>query len=254
MSACLRDIQHLIWNPADDHAPVIEELQRAIEQPDDVWDREMGGQESLTDFVSCAILRDGPVVVCFDEVDRVFEKDYSSPFFAMLRSWHNRRATHSRWGNLTLVLAHSTDPNRWIASQDQSPFNVADCQQNLEDFSTAQVEELNQRHGSPLASAEEIRRLMELTGGHPYLSRLALYWLRKQRWGVAALEASLESAPGVFGDHLRRLRLILEKNPKFAACIREILNGRECQDEDSFQFKRCWRRGLSGAGAGGAPA
>lgn len=42
---------------------------------------------------------------------------------------------------------------------------------NLEDFTPAQVAELNRRHDNPLTNEEE-RRLVEVLGGHPYLTRL----------------------------------------------------------------------------------
>jgi len=105
-----------------------------------------------------------------DEVDRLFNTDYRSDFFSMLRAWHNDRATSDIWTNLDLALVTSTEPYQLIDDLNQSPFNVGEIL-NLEDFTPAQVAELNRRHDNPLTNEEE-RRLVEVLGGHPYLTRL----------------------------------------------------------------------------------
>jgi hypothetical protein len=67
----------------------------------------------------------------------------------------------------------STEPYLLIADPNQSPFNVG-LKLSLEDFSMDQVRDLNQRHGAPVRESD-IPELTALLGGHPYLTRKALY-------------------------------------------------------------------------------
>ena len=105
-------------------------LARALKtarKPEDYWDPMLGAKDSLTEFVEDAVLNPaaGQVSLLFDEADRIFEQSaYRDDFFATLRAWTNRRATHVPWANLNLVIAHSTEPALWIQNLNESPFNV----------------------------------------------------------------------------------------------------------------------------------
>ena len=124
---------------------------RTTVKPADVWDDYLGAPESLTDFIEQAVLADAtPVTICCDEVDRIFDYPYRNAFFAMVRAWHNRRATNSAWKPFGLLMAHSTEPALFIDDMNQSPFNVGEVFR-LGDFDTADTAWLNQRHGRPLA-------------------------------------------------------------------------------------------------------
>jgi hypothetical protein len=105
----------------------------------------------------------------------MFDAEFSEDFFGMIRSWHNNRAnpTKRAWKKLDIVLVTSSEPYMFIKSQHQSPFNVG-MTLRLEDFQPAQMQALNEFHGSPLSS-HELARLTELLSGHPYLTRKALY-------------------------------------------------------------------------------
>jgi len=55
----------------------------------------------------------------------------------------------------------------------QSPFNVATvC--HLADFTEEEVAKLNDLHGHPFTK-EYFKQLYDLVGGHPYLTRVAMY-------------------------------------------------------------------------------
>jgi hypothetical protein len=119
------------------------------------------------------------VVLAMDEVECTFDTSFRSDFFSMLRSWHNKRATKAIWKNVDLALVTSTEPYQLIENLNQSPFNVGQVIE-LTDFTTDQVQDLNQRHGGPL-TASDLQSLMNLVNGHPYLVRKALYLLASDR-------------------------------------------------------------------------
>jgi hypothetical protein len=186
-------------------ARLAKELNTAI-RPGDVWDEMLGDADSLTDFIERAVLlgRDKPVLVSFDEVDNVFKYSYRDSFFGLLRGWHNRRALHPVWNRFNLLIAHSTEPALFIRDLNQSPFNIG-VLLRLGDFDRNEILWLNQRHGYPLKSAEDVERLIRLVGGHPYLVRQAFFSLSASGASVARLEQTAADDKGPFGDHLSRL-------------------------------------------------
>ena len=92
-----------------------------------------------------------------DEVESVFDSDFRSDFFSMLRSWHNNRAMTPIWKQLDLVLVTSTEPYQLIENLNQSPFNVGQVIE-LTDFPAEQVEDLNDRHGRPSEPASQVQQ------------------------------------------------------------------------------------------------
>jgi hypothetical protein len=148
-----------------------------------------------------------PCVLALDSAESLFETTYSNAFFSMLRLWHNNRAFEPMWPQLDLVVATSTEPYYFIDNLHQSPFNVGEVIE-LQDFTRAQVRELNQRHGGPLTAKEEAQ-LMSLLHGHPYLVRRALYLVASQRMRANDLFAHASDERGPFGDHLRAFLWLL---------------------------------------------
>ena len=86
----------------------------------------------------------------------------------------------------------------------QSPFNVAESV-TLRDFDRNQVGRLNRLHGDCL-TPEQLDTLQGLVGGHPYLTRAALYRVATGRHSTADLfdKALRADGEGPFADHLRR--------------------------------------------------
>ena len=74
---------------------------------------QIGSQFEMIQFVENEILVPigGPLVIAFDEVDRVYRQPYRADFFTMLRNWHNNRSPLTpEWENLDLALVISTEP------------------------------------------------------------------------------------------------------------------------------------------------
>lgn len=198
------------------------------------WRLPLGPMQRCTAYLKKYLLPQvgGPLVLAMDEVDKIFDTPYRSDFFAMLRSWHNTRQAGSVWRDLDLVLVTSTEPYQFVENLNQSPFNVG-CTVELEDFTPAQVSDLNARHGAPLTPAEA-RRLMALVGGQPYLVRRALYLTAGGELTPTALFATAQEERGPFGDHLRAHLLRLHEAPDLVAGLRGILRNGLCPDERSY--------------------
>jgi DNA-binding SARP family transcriptional activator len=186
-------------------------------------------------FLRREVLDAGPPLVWgMDEVDRLFNCDFHSEIFGLFRFWHNQRVLDPSGpsGRLTQVIAYATEAHLFITDIHQSPFNVG-TRIELADFSLEQTADLNRRYGSPVLEPDELERLQDLLGGHPYLTQRGLSYAAGAG-GWTALEAAATREDGPFADHLRRLLLLLGRAPELCEAVREVLRGRPCPSLESF--------------------
>ena len=199
-----------------------------------LWRGSLGPQDKLTYLMENYVLHecDGLIVLALDEADRLLQTAFYKDFFALLRSWHNFRASDERWNRLNIIMAISTEPYLLIRDETQSPFNVG-LGLYLEDFDTVQVCDLNQQHHSPVKE-RDFPELMELLSGHPYLTRKALYTLVIERWTWADLMRVAATDQGPFGDHLRHHHWLLRDKSDLREELRQIIRHGRCTDEKAF--------------------
>ncbi|MEO1374411.1 MAG: serine/threonine-protein kinase, partial [Cyanobacteria bacterium J06635_10] len=118
-----------------------------------------------------------PLVIVLDEVDRIFgNSQIDTEFFALLRVFYERSASEEVWQKLKMVIVHSQ--NYTETSKNKSPFNVGESIE-LPEFDESQIKKLLELHGLNW-QPEQIKQLIELVGGHPYMVRLALYKIANQ--------------------------------------------------------------------------
>jgi hypothetical protein len=210
---------------------IVRRLDLDVEQVDALWHEAVPPQVNLTHILENYVLAqsDDPVVLAMDEVDRLLDTSYGSDFFGLVRSWYNSSALDECWLKLRTVMVISTEPYLLIEDSNQSPFNVG-CRLRLDDFSPAQVSDLHQRHGAPLRTTE-LAEFMELLGGHPYLTRKALYTLASGEQSWADLQRSAPTDRGPFGDHLKHYLWILGDQPDLRKALRQIIRWHRCSDE-----------------------
>lgn len=205
--------------------------------PADTWDERRGPNANFERFVRREVLEklNAPLVWGLDEVDRLFATPFASEVFGLFRSWHNERALDPTgpWNGLTLAIAYATEAHLFITDMNQSPFNVG-TRLTLEDFTIAQVTDLSARYGSPLKTAGELDRFFKLTGGHPFLSRRGLYELVARKLPLAQFETLAIGDTGFFGEHLRRMLVLLARDPNLTDVIRGVLGGQGCPTPESF--------------------
>src|SRR5262249_33666106 len=137
------------------------------------------------------------------------------------------------WRRLTLAIAYATEAHLFITDMNQSPFNVG-TRLTLEDFTFEQVAELNRRYGAPLTGEAEVARYFRLVGGHPYLVRRGLHEMATHGMEIAGFEAQADRDEGPFGDHLRRILVLLAQDSALCEVVRGVLHGRPCPTAESF--------------------
>jgi AAA-like domain/TIR domain len=193
----------------------------------------------LTRFMQRMVLPQVPggVVIVFDEADRIISRPYKRNFFAMLRAWHNLRATRPNpWERCDLAVVIATEPWLLIDDPRESPFNVA-TPLELAPLSVVQTAELGERQNMPLDSAEA-DQLWRLLGGQPYLSRLAFYRMQTNRGLTLARldDTAADASGGPFADHLKSVLSKLKHRPELnllAAMVQVERHG-SVPNEESF--------------------
>lgn len=195
--------------------------------------------QQLTHWVQQRILSSGaaPVALAFDEVDSIFAQDYRQKFFALLRSWHNRRPpANSPWRKLDLALVISTEPHLLIDDLSLSPFNIGN-RIRLQPFTPEECQRLNRLHrrltGRQL-DPTHVNQLRELLGGQPYLTRLAYHLvLVDQAYSFDDFMRAAETDESPFADHLRALLSRLRKRADYnlAAAFRQIIRRGHTDDQ-----------------------
>jgi hypothetical protein len=180
---------------------------------------------------------EGHVVIAWDEVDRLFPFEYASETFGMFRSWFTARATNPDmpWGRLTQAFVYATEPLLFITDQNQSPFNVG-TKLEMHDFTIEQVGKLNELYESPLKSEDELKRFYALFCGQPYLSRRAFFELTHQPNPLTLdqLVAAADLDEGPFGDHLRRILVVVSRDEKTLEVVTGLTHKKPIPDQKSF--------------------
>ena len=211
-------------------------IQLGIEvSPRKVWDDDYGPNLNMELFMRRHILAavSGPLIWGIDEVDRLFTRPFGSEVFGLFRSWHNERSLDpsSPWSRLTLAIAYATEAHLFISDLNQSPFNVG-TRLELTDFVLEHVMRLNTIYGDSVEKAQLIQ-LMDLVGGHPYLVRCALEALCCGS-SPESIEAVFEADNGPFGDHFRRIGLLIQQSPDLLDAVGEALKGRPVSNSRAF--------------------
>ncbi len=202
---------------------------------EEMWKNPLGHVQKTTNYMQRHLLteiRDVQIFLAMDEVERMFASPFRSDFFSMLRSWHNNRARGGDWARLNMSLVTSTEPYQLIADLNQSPFNVGHVVE-LVDFTWEQVSDLNDRHHRPLSEAE-VRQIYDLLGGHPYLTRRALYLIASRRATFVELLERACDDDGPFGDHLRNYLFRMANQEKLKAGLVQVIRSQRCSDEHIF--------------------
>ncbi|MFQ5650257.1 MAG: AAA-like domain-containing protein [bacterium] len=201
---------------------------------DEYWQIPLGNIQRCTSFVEDHLLQGvkQPLVLGMDEVESIFDTDFRTDFFGMLRSWHNSRQEGSSWRKLDLVLVTSTEPYQLIENLNLSPFNVGEVIE-LTDFALQDVAELNRRHRSPLSAKQE-KQLLHLVGGQPFLVRRTLYCVASGRMTYAELVRHAAEESGPFGDHLRHHLWRLQGKNELIAGLKQVIRKHECEDDHVY--------------------
>ena len=207
---------------------------------DEFWSARRPPNSNLERFVLQKALpaAGAHLVWAMDEVDRLLvNNSFASEFFGLLRTWHNNRSSkpQEEWERLTILIAYATEPHLFITSLDQSPFNVG-LKLNLRDFLLEEVQRLHDKYSAGL-TAPQIGALYDLLGGQPYLTSRGLAEVARGRvFDDVIARADREDGP--FGDHLRRILVVLARNPELKDAVRLSFCKKKVTLEELYRLRR----------------
>jgi hypothetical protein len=189
----------------------------------DYWDEDMGSLINSTIYFQGYILKEifNPMVLALDGIDQLFQyPELAGDFFVLLRSWYEETKDTSVWQKLRVVMAHSVEVYIPLPTN-SSPFNVG-LAIELPTFNQEQVQDLAQRHQLTLTTLE-IEQLMKLTGGFPYLIRLALYQSRRLNLPLKTLLQEATTNRGIYQQHLQYQWWIFQQYPDLFDAFQQVL-------------------------------
>ncbi len=214
------------------------------DQTEKYWGQPLSNPQRCTRYMGNHLLpnhenrNNRSLLLALDNVDYVLKEKFQEDFFYMLRGWHNNRALPKQdsWKRLDLILVTSSDPDFFITNFAHSPFHVGSTIE-LADFDPTQVSDLNERHGSPL-DAKALKELYELTGGHPYLVRLAFYLTAQPRqnmtWPNLYAKALAGNSP--FSDYLHRELAKLQDKSDLKNELRQVMKHQKISEPAFFRL------------------
>ena len=209
--------------------------------PEDVWRPKSGANENFSRYLRREVLGKlrTRLVWGLDELDRLFSCSFCSEVCGLFRSWHNARANDpdGPWRNLTQILCYATEAHLLIPDLNQSPFNVG-VRVPLQDFSDAELNQLNELYGRPLCDERETARFQTLLGGQPYLARRGLHEMVARRQTLDDLAAVADQEEGPFSDHLKRFLVLISRTPEVLEAVRLAVAGQKIPEEKMFNRLR----------------
>ena len=200
------------------------------EWDEDEWNPKRGYDRNLNRFLDHHVFaEDGkPLLLCFDEVDRVFKSPIKNEFFGSVRSFYNLGAFDETWKNIRWLLASSSEPSFFIADLTQSPFNVG-LREELTSFTLDEIEEFARRLNLYLSKAE-LARILDYVAGRPYLVHVLVNAYAKEPGAANQLFDVKKASQGLFREHLHRYLFAFQREPALAAGMRAVVGGRGCKD------------------------
>lgn len=169
-----------------------------------------------------------PLLLCFDEVDRLFTSPLKSQFFKSLRAFYNSGAIKPFMKSVRWLLGTSSEPSFFIDNLTESPFNIG-LRIELQPFTREEVAEFARRHGLSLTETT-LNTLLDYVGGHPYLAHLVLYHLAEHPDAQTDLFITAKTSHTLFKDHLQRFLLQFQQDRDMADAMRDLLNGLSCDN------------------------
>lgn len=192
------------------------------------WDNMLGGKSSSTDYFENYLLAeiDSPIVIGLDNVEVIFQyPEIALNVFCLLRTWNEKAKYGNRlsrvWEKLRLVVVYSTEIYLPLMIH-HSPFNLG-LSIGLPEFTRQQVQDLVQRYGFDW-NVDQVKQLMSLVGGHPYLLKKALYHICEQDFTLEELLVTYTKKIRIYSEYLCHKLSNLRQYPELCAAFTQVTN------------------------------
>ena len=210
----------------------------SIEFNEEDWDEStnsFGSNYTWISYVKKYILEENrTLVLAIDDFERVFQHpQIAQDFCGLLRSMYK----DDKCNNLILIIAYSQESyvDEGITN---SPLSNVGISIELSEFNLLQVKTLVELHQLDWDDSK-IEQLMAMVGGHPYLIRVALYNIVKQKISLDELLETSSQIKGCYFHHLNSLQEVLKREPTMASALKKVISSNKpvrLQDSEIFQL------------------
>ena len=194
------------------------------------WKPNANYDQNFSRFLDHFVFKENktPVLICLDEVDRLFKTPIKSDFFSSVRAFYNRGAFDPVWQKVRWLLATSSEPSFFIEDLTQSPFNIG-LRVELNTFNPDEVKKLAAHHGLKTDPAA-LDEMVDYVGGHPYLTHRLVYQLAQEPASRDQLFDAKTAGGGVFREHLHRFLIQFQEEEVLVRAMRRIISGKGYDD------------------------
>ena len=184
------------------------------------------------------------LILFVDEIDSTLGLDFTDDFFASIRSLYNARAQRPALGRLSFVLLGVATPGDLIKDAARTPFNLGQ-RVELTDFTFDEARPLLAGFELPEEQGRDLlRRVMEWTGGHPYLTQRLCREVVQEGEGVERAVGRVFLGEKSFEDNnLQFVRDMLtrqERSPDVGEVMRTlhlVRRGKPVPDDEQSRIK-----------------
>ena len=132
---------------------------------------------------------------------------------------------------LQVTVAQMTETSQWVVRAHVLGSRVVDLREYGQGlFTDVDLLITDVYSGSNVPEVYTLR----LVGGHPYLVHRGLQEMVSHGIDIATFEAQADRDEGIFGDHLRRILVLLVQDPELMDVVRGVLRRRPCPTSHAF--------------------
>jgi hypothetical protein len=187
--------------------------------------------ENVVDFFNTNIFPKGEkLLICFDNVDRLFTFSFKNDFFSHLRSIYNKKASDENWEYLNWILCISSEPKLFINNTLESPFDNIIQKISLENFTISELADIVKKNRINISSSD-IKEIMDYTDGKPNLVDEIINELKCNGGKIKEI-LTLDKLSNMFKPYLLHYLnfLIKEENKDIAKVFGMIINNRPLEE------------------------
>lgn len=140
------------------------------------WTRPLSPERKLSHLLETRLLHNGHgrVVLVFDRFERLIGPKPGYAVARMLRTWVEDSKWDATWQPLRILLAATATSLLFRSTDPVSELFEATMHIHLERFASSEIRACAALFGSDW-SAQELKRVEELVGGHPYLTHVIFF-------------------------------------------------------------------------------
>lgn len=213
------------------------------------WDnssKTFGSKKTCANYLEKYLLPKlkNPLVLCLDNLELLFlQENIYQDFLAMLRSWNDKASRNSLWQKLKLVISYAPNIDIKI-NPNQSPFNIGTAI-DLPELTVKEVEQFAKNYQLNLDNSQ-VKELMKMVGGHPYLVELTFRSLKtRNQMKLAKILETAATKDGIYhSPHLQEYLAILKQHSNLAEVFLRIIKGKYLGNIESHAIKTLMNLGL----------